>query len=154
MRTLKVLAWEAATTGDAKYLAALPKDMYEHLFRHALRPFDEVQRVTETYYPNGRLEKQVWYNHLGQKDRIGGPAEIVYHDNGVLNIECWWRNGKENRVGDHAYTAWDREGNLCRTMCFDRGRHGTRRDLKWYRSVWSRGQIIKYEAFSYKDYRD
>ena len=151
VRSLQSLAWEAATSGGVNLLTILPQEMYEHLFRSVLRPFDEVPQVSETFYPNGRLEKRVWLNNLGQLDRIGGPAEIAYHDNGVLNFECWYRDGKENRVGDHAYTAWDREGGLCRTMSFDRGRPHVRRDLKWYRRVWSRGQIINYEAFSHKD---
>lgn len=52
-----------------------------------------------TYYKNGQLKKESWYEG-GKLHRVNLPAEIIYYENGKVERESWYKGGKKYREGN------------------------------------------------------
>ena len=54
------------------------------------------------YYNNGNIEEERWYQN-GKLHRIDGPAFIWYHKDGHIFHKLWYLNDKEYREDIHRY---------------------------------------------------
>lgn len=52
------------------------------------------------YHYNGKIMEQVWYKY-GKVHREGdGCAYIKYYENGQIQLQSWWKDGVRHREGD------------------------------------------------------
>ena len=47
-----------------------------------------------TYYENGQIQSEYWYVN-GKRHRLDGPAIVYYYKNGQIESERWFVNNKQ-----------------------------------------------------------
>src|SRR3989344_1369841 len=70
----------------------------EVLLEEASRLGETIKNVVFSFYENGKVETEEWYNDDGELSRMDGPASVRYGLNGLSTFEMWYNDREEHRL--------------------------------------------------------
>jgi len=72
------------------------------------------------YYENGNLQHESWYQN-GKLHREDEPSFSIYYKNGNIKQQMWYQNGKCHREDGPAYISYYKNGNIKNTRWIQNG---------------------------------
>lgn len=107
-------------------------------YRHQRR---QTLKHVSSYYTNGQIVIS-WFNN-GKFHRSGGPAFIIYSDNGQIEREAWYKKGKRHRSNNApANVFYYDNGSILQEEWYEEGNFH-RSNAPAYISYFENGQIEK-----------
>jgi len=98
--------------------------MFIQLLSHKqtiIRHINNTYDIRTQYFENGQLQQEEWFKN-GKHDRPGGaPANIKYFKNGQIEEISWYVNGKLHRIAAPAVITYFKDGQIDTEEWYENG---------------------------------